>query len=173
MSPGDSLIGNNPWLFSGHKIDLTVATPIFSDGKLVSFFASTCHVMDVGGRGWSADSTDLFEEGLEIPLMKIYKRGEPNQELFEIIADNVREPDSVIGDIRAQVSANEIAGEMIREFMRVYGLESLMPLSRAILGKSEERMRQAIMAIPNGSYPGEASFDGFEEILKIALQVDD
>ncbi len=171
LEPGDSLIGNDPWLFSGHKIDLTVATPIFSDGKLASFFASTCHVMDMGGRGWSADSTDLFEEGLEIPLMKIYKRGEPNQELFEIIADNVREPDSVIGDIRAQVSANEIAGEMIREFMRVYGLESLMPLSKAMRGKSEERMRQAIKAIPNGSYSGEASFDGFEEILKIALQV--
>lgn len=171
LEPGDSLIGNDPWLFSGHKIDLTVATPIFSNGELVSFFASTCHVMDMGGRGWSADSTDLFEEGLGLPLMKIYKRGEPNNELFEIIADNVREPDSVIGDIRAQVSANETAGEMIREFMKAYGLKSLMPLSEVILSRSEERMRQAIRSLPKGSYAGEACMDGFDEIVKIRALV--
>ena len=171
LEPGDSLIGNDPWLFSGHKIDLTVATPIFSSGKLVSFFASTCHVMDIGGRGWSADSTDLFEEGLGIPLMKIYKRGEPNQELFEIIADNVREPNSVVGDIRAQVSANEVAGGMIQDFMGTYNLESLVPLSEVILAKSEEQMRKAIRAIPNGTYSGESFCDGFEEILKIAVEI--
>ncbi len=171
LEPGDSLIGNDPWLFSGHKIDLTVATPIFSDGSLVSFCASTCHVMDVGGRGWSADSTDLFEEGLGIPLMKVYKRGEPNGELFEILAENVREPESVIGDIRAQVSANEAAGDMIREFMKAYGLKSLMPLSEVILSKSEERMRQAIRAIPNGSFVGEALMDGFDEVVKVSVLV--
>ena len=84
LGPGDVLITNDPWKTSGHLHDLTVITPVFRDGSLVAFFGNTCHAIDVGGRGYGADATEVFEEGLFIPITKLYNRGEPNEELFKI-----------------------------------------------------------------------------------------
>jgi N-methylhydantoinase B len=169
LEPGDVLISNNPWLFSGHKFDVTVATPVFRQGRLVGLTACILHAADIGGRGWTADTREVFEEGLEIPIMKLIKAGEPNQELLELIEANVRFPRVVIGDFMAQVAANQVGASKLVEFMDEYGLESLMPLSQAINSRTEQAMRQAIAALPDGEYSHQVFMDGYDEPLRIAV----
>ena len=108
LSPGDVLITNDPWFTSGHLHDLTIATPVYRDATLVGFFANTCHALDIGGRPFSADANDVYEEGLYIPIMKLYERGEPNEALFKILRSNVRAPGLVLGDVHAQVACNDV-----------------------------------------------------------------
>ena len=90
LDPGDTLITNDPWEASGHLFDLTIVSPVFYRGRGVAWFASTCHAVDIGGATMGGDARSLYEEGLAIPLMKLFKAGEPNRELFEIIRANVR-----------------------------------------------------------------------------------
>jgi len=108
LKPGDSLITNNPWLASGHLHDLTVITPVFYQGRGIAWFANTCHAMDIGGRTLGADAREVFEEGLHIPMMKLFREGQINQDLIEIIRANVRVPDQVVGDIYAQQAGNDV-----------------------------------------------------------------
>lgn len=169
LQPGDSLVTNNPWLTSGHLHDLTVVTPIFYRGEPVGLFANTCHAMDIGGRTLGADAREVYEEGLAIPIMKLYDRGQPNQDLFAIIRENVRVPEPVIGDLIAQVAGNEVGGQKLVEFMEEYKFTSLAPLSQAILNTSEEGMRQAIAEIPDGTYHHQIMIDGFDEPIRIQI----
>ena len=85
MDPGDVFITNDPWKTSGHLNDLTVMTPVFRDGEPVAFFANTCHAVDISGRPMSAEAKDVFEEGLWLPILKLFRRGRPNEDLFAII----------------------------------------------------------------------------------------
>ena len=169
LEPGDVLISNNPWLFSGHKFDVTLATPVFYRGRLAGLTASILHAADIGGRGWTADTREVYEEGLEIPITRFIKAGEPNQELLDIIEANVRFPKMVIGDFMAQVAANQVGASKLAEFMEEQGLESLMPLSRAINARTEEAMRRAIGELPDGEYSHEVFMDGYDEPLRIAV----
>ncbi|MFZ2137773.1 MAG: hydantoinase B/oxoprolinase family protein, partial [Xanthobacteraceae bacterium] len=105
LDPGDVLITNDPWLSAGHFFDITVMVPAFHKGRLVGFFGSTIHHTDIGGYGVGAGARDVHEEGLWIPMLKLYERGEPNKVLHEIIRRNVRTPDHVFGDLAAQVSS--------------------------------------------------------------------
>ena len=108
LRPGDVLITNDPQKTSGQLHDFTVITPIF-DGqdRLVAFFGSTCHAIDIGGRGLSADARSVYEEGLFVPITKWRDAGRPNEELVKIIRANVREPEQVLGDIHAQEAGND------------------------------------------------------------------
>ena len=99
LKPGDSLLTNDPWLGSGHLHDITVVTPVFHQGKAVGWFANTCHAMDIGGRTLGADAREVFEEGLHIPIMFLFREGRVNRDLMEIIRANVRTPDAVVGDL--------------------------------------------------------------------------
>lgn len=90
--PGDVWVTNDPWKTSGHLLDLTVITPVFHHGNLVAFFGNICHVADIGGRVFSADARELFEEGLFIPISKLFDKGRPNEQLFAIVENNVRAP---------------------------------------------------------------------------------
>ena len=101
--------------------------------------------------------------------MRLYKEGKPNEDLFELIASNVRSPELVLGDIRAQVASSEVAAQKLKEFMDEYGLTSLQSLSKAILDISEEAMRKAIATIPDGRYSHEIFLDGFDEPVRIAV----
>jgi N-methylhydantoinase B len=171
LAPGDVLITNDPWYTSGQLHDLTIATPIFYRDRLVALFASTCHAADIGGRGLSADAREVYEEGLYIPITKLYERGEPNRELFKIIRGNVRAPEAVLGDIHAQVAANDVGGRHLIEFLEEFQLEGLDELAEAIVTRSEQAMRQAIAAIPDGTYENESWSDGFEEPIRIRVAV--
>jgi N-methylhydantoinase B len=168
---GDVLICNDPWLCSGHRNDFTSATPIFKDGVLVGWTATTCHSIDIGGAGWTADTRDVLEEGIGIPIMKIFDRGEQNHDLFEILKANSRMPKELIGDIMAQVSSQDICAEKVCGFMEQYQLNSLEPLAEALFDRSERAMRAAIEAIPDGKYHAVVFLDGFDDPLKIEATI--
>ena len=96
---GDSYITNDPWKGTGHLHDFTVVNPVFRNGNLVAFFACTAHVVDVGGRGYGPDATEVYEEGLFVPIMKFAERGVVNEDLLNIVRNNVREAGQVVGDL--------------------------------------------------------------------------
>ena len=133
LRPGDVLITNDPQKTSGHLHDFTVITPVFLDERLVGFFGNTCHVLDIGGIGLSTDARSVFEEGLFIPITKLFSRGEPNDELLKILAANVRTPEPVLGDIYAQAAGNDVGAARLVEFMTEFGLDTLEPLADEII----------------------------------------
>ncbi len=159
VAPGDVLITNDPWLSAGHFFDITVLTPIFNGDKLLAFVGSTIHHTDIGGYGIGAGARDVHEEGLWIPPLKLYERGEPSAMLHAIIRANVRTPDAVFGDLAAQVSSGEAASERLIGLCRQHGLPDLEGLSDEIIRRSEEATRAAIRALPAGTYHGESRFD--------------
>ncbi len=172
LRPGDVLITNDPWKVSGHKHDITVVIPVFRGKSYVGLTGSTCHVLDVGGRILSAEATDVYEEGILIPILKLFKGGRPNADLFTMIRENVRHPEAVVGDILAYVAGDQVGADKIVEFLEEYGLEDLEGVSRQILDKSEQTLRRALEAIPDGVGTFEMFLDGIDEPLKIAVTVE-
>lgn len=172
LQPGDVIISNDPWLCSGHLPDVTMATPIFRGQELIAFAGCIGHSPDMGGRIRSADSTEIYEEGLQIPPSKIVKAGRWNQELASLIRRNVRVPDMVIGDLRAEMAANELLGNRLLDLMDEAGIDRLEGLSQTIQDTSEKAVRDAIREIPDGSYSHEIMMDGFDKPLHIKLDID-
>ncbi|MHB8644276.1 MAG: hydantoinase B/oxoprolinase family protein [Thermomicrobiales bacterium] len=172
LRPGDVLITNDPQKTSGQLHDFTVISPIFDDGdRLIAFFGSTCHAIDIGGRGLSADARSMYEEGLFVPITKWYDAGRPNEELVKIIRANVREPDQVLGDIHAQVAGNNVGGARLKEFMAEFGLITLEPLADEIISRSERAMRDAIATVPDGIYTHSGQSDGFDAPVTLAVTI--
>jgi N-methylhydantoinase B len=169
IGEGDIFITNDPWQTTGHQFDVTIANPVFSKGKLIGFFASTAHHADMGGLGFGANANDVFEEGLIIPIMRLQHRHEPDRTLVAMIRANVREPDAVIGDLNAQVAANETAA---REYVRLlddYGVEDIDAMAETIFEKSEAASRAAIREVPNGTYSAEMMLDGFDSPIRLFI----
>lgn len=171
LKPGDSLLTNDPWLGSGHLHDITVVTPVFHRGRPVGWFANTCHAMDIGGRTLGADAREVFEEGLHIPIMYLFRKGQVNRDLLEIVRANVRTPDAVVGDLYAQQAGNDVGAAKLSEMMSEYGMEDIEYLASLILDRSEAATRDAIAEIPNGTYRDEVVIDGFDHPLKIAVSI--
>jgi len=171
LRPGDVLISNDPWRVGGHINDTAVVVPIFFRDRLVGFTAYLGHHIDMGGRGFSADSTSLYEEGILIPFVKLFSEGEPNFEVFEFLSNNIRHPEVVVADIRAQMGAAEAAANKIAKMMEEFGLEDLQGLSQAMIATTEQATRQAIEAIPDGTYRHTVYADGYDatDPVKIAL----
>ncbi|MHA1108643.1 MAG: hydantoinase B/oxoprolinase family protein, partial [Alphaproteobacteria bacterium] len=92
MEEGDVYLTNDPWMGTGHLFDFTVVTPAFRGGEAVALFASTVHVVDIGGAGFGPDAGEVYEEGLCVPILPLFKRGEANETVLEIVRANVREP---------------------------------------------------------------------------------
>ena len=122
LAPGDVLITNDIWLGTGHLPDITLAKPIFRDGKLVAFSATTAHAPDIGGKIRSPEPREVFEEGLQIPPMKMIAAGKTDETLVAIIRKNVRTPDQTMGDLWAQVVALDLMEDRLRDLMEGYGL---------------------------------------------------
>jgi N-methylhydantoinase B len=171
LAPGDVLITNDPWQTAGQINDITITTPVFKDGKMVALFANTCHSADIGGRILSAEAREVFEEGLRIPIMKLFERGEPNQVLMRIVRSNVRQPDEVIGDFYAQTASNDAGGRALLEMMEEFGLESIDPVAEEIVRRSEAAVRGEIAKLPDGEWSNETWSDGFEEPIVIRCTV--
>ena len=169
LAPGDVLITNDPWMGTGHLPDLCVAKPVFLDGGILGFAASTAHAPDIGGRIRSPEAREIFEEGLQIPIMKLVSAGEPDRTLLRLLARNVRTPELTGGDLWAQATALGLMEARLVGLAREYGLASLDTLSNEIRGRTEAAMRGAIRTIPDGRYPAALETDGFEEPLRIEL----
>jgi N-methylhydantoinase B len=173
LAAGDVLLTNDPWQTSGQLNDLSVVTPAFRDGVLVGFLGNCCHAVDIGGRGLSADASEVYEEGLRIPITKLYTAGRPNVELLRLLAANVRAPDEVLGDLHAQVTANRVGAERLLAAMSEFGLGELETISDEVLGRSETAMRAGIRSLPDGRYEHAIQTDGLEEAITIrcALEI--
>ncbi|MBI4719701.1 MAG: hydantoinase B/oxoprolinase family protein, partial [Chitinivibrionia bacterium] len=152
--PGDIFITNDPWALAGHLNDVCVMSPIFYKEKVVAFTACVFHHSDIGGRV-SSDNHEVFEEGLFIPLVKLYDKGVLNESVMEMIRWNVRTPEEVVGDIRSQIAANHVCAEKIRQMLKDNDLENLDDLADQIIGRTEKSMREEIEKIPDGVYRAE------------------
>jgi N-methylhydantoinase B len=161
--PGDCVITNDPWLATGHLPDITMVMPIFHGGALVAFSGSIAHSPDIGGSLWSADCSELFEEGLRIPPIHYLREGKPNEPVHEMILGNVRVPEQVLGDLQAQVTANQVCGRRLREFLDDAQLSDLTGLSATLLDRADVAMRRAIETVPDGVYGAAIDADGFDD----------
>jgi N-methylhydantoinase B len=171
LEEGDVMITNHPWQTSGHLNDFTVITPIFREGNIVAYFGNCCHALDVGGRGLGADARQVYEEGLLVPVTRLFIRGEPNEELFRVIRANVRAPFEVIGDLYAQAGSNDVGGARLVKMIEEFGLDDIEALSDEIRTRSERAMREAIDELPDGIYENEAYTDGFDEPIRLRVSV--
>ena len=171
LEDGDVLITNDPWICAGHLFDVAVVTPVFRGGGLVGLVGSIAHCSDIGGTRDTMSVREIYEEGLQIPPLKLYRRGEANDDLLRLIRQNVRTGEMVLGDIYAQVGANGVAAERLVAFMDEYGLDDLSELAQVVQERAERAMREAIAAVPDGEYAGSAGFDGLGEPMELPVRV--
>ena len=174
LAPGDVLITNDIWLGTGHLPDITVAKPIFRDGKLVAFSASTAHAPDIGGKIRSPEPREVFEEGLQIPPLKLMRGGVADETLVALIRQNVRTPDQTLGDLWAQVVALDLMEDRLLGLMAGYDLPDLKDLAREIQGRCEAAMRAAIRDLPDGTYHSALQTDGLLDTpvtIRMALTI--
>lgn len=155
MEPGDIFIMNDPFGGGMHIPDIYVVKPIFREGERVAFAVTTAHHLDLGGRvpGSSAcDNTEIFQEGLRIPWLKLYHRGEPDEAIFSLLRTNVRVPEKTIGDVRAQVAACNIGERCIRQLIERYDPELFAACGDDLIAYTERLMRAEIASWPDGSH---------------------
>jgi N-methylhydantoinase B len=172
--PGDVFITNDPWALAGHLNDVCVMSPIFYKDQLTAFTACVFHHSDIGGRV-SSDNHDVFEEGLFIPLVKLYDGGVLNDSLMETIRWNVRTPAEVIGDIRSQIAANHVCAEKICQMLRENDLDSLDDLADEVIRRTEKSIREEIEKTPDGIYRTEGIVEQMkgqqDVVIKAAVEV--
>lgn len=169
--PGDIVMTNDPWKGTGHLPDFTMATPIFRHGKIVAFAGSIAHLSDIGGTLLGADTKEVYEEGLCIPMLKIIKEGRINEDVIDILKANVRIPHVVMGDLYAQIAGAEACIDRLLALMDEYELDSLDSISAITQRLAEEAMRAAIRKIPEGTYHGAVETDGYGESLQVKVAI--
>ena len=175
IEPGDVLITNDPYRTAGQLLDVTALVPAWRNGRIVAFFGSTIHHTDVGGYGIGAGARDVFEEGLWIPVVKLMKRGERNDDIWKFILSNVRTPDEVAGDLHAQIASGEIGASRLGHLLDAHGLDDIEDLADEVIARSEDATRRAIRALPAGTYRASSVLDladGSEITIEVALTVD-
>jgi len=170
---GDVYATNDPWIGTGHLPDVTMARPILRRGVVVAFAGCIAHWADIGGAVWSADTRELFEEGLQLPLCKLVDQGRLEPLLASIIRRNVRLPEQVMGDLHAQLATMEVCERRFQELMDDMGLDDPSPLFAVMRQRSESVMRAANAALPDGRYVQETVIDGIDAplLLRAALEI--
>lgn len=168
---GDVYITNDPWKGTGHLHDITVVSPSYRNGRLIGYFACTAHVVDIGGRGFGPDGREVYEEGLFIPIMKFAERGQVNHDLINIVRNNVREADQVVGDIYSLAACNEIGHRRLSAMLDEFGLEDLQSLGAFILEHSRRATLEKLAALPTGRYRNRMVLDGYDEPITIAVDL--
>jgi N-methylhydantoinase B len=174
LEPEDVLITNDPWQCAGHLGDFTIALPIFHHGRLIAFMSSMAHHSDVGGTMDDTGARDVFEEGLWVPITKLYRAGRPNEDVFDIIRANVRTPDKVTGDLHAQFAACQVGARQLRILMDEFCLEGYDTIAQALYDRAKAVMEAAIAALPDGDYPYATYLDGIDETplrIEVVVQV--
>ena len=165
LNPGDVLITNDPYKTAGQLLDVTVLVPVWKEQKgkekqaPIAYFGSTIHHTDVGGYGIGAGGRDCFEEGLWIPICKLMKEGQRNEDVWKFILSNVRQPDHMAGDLHAQMASGEVGSQRLLTLCENHGLENIEDLSDEIVQRSEEATRSSIKELKAGSYSSSALLD--------------
>ena len=171
MYPGDTYVTNDPWKGTGHLHDITMVSPSFKGEELIGFFACTAHVVDVGGRGFGADGKSVYEEGIQIPIMKFAERGVVNRDLLKILRLNVREPNQVIGDFYSLAACNDVGHKRLIEMLDEVGYDNLDTLGDFILSRTHDATMERIAGLPKGSWTNEMLTDGYDEPIRLAAEV--
>jgi N-methylhydantoinase B len=171
MRPGDVYVTNDPWLGTGHLFDYVVVTPVFQDAGLIALFASTCHTIDVGGIGFSADARSVFEEGTCIPHLKLATAAGLNEDLLAIVQANSRNPVEARGDILSLVSSNEVGCARLLDMMAEFSLTSIDALAEHIIGHSRKATLDAIGRLPDGCWDARMQLDGYEHAIELRARL--
>ncbi|MAO91342.1 MAG: methylhydantoinase [Rhodospirillaceae bacterium] len=175
--PDDVIICNDPYLGGTHLMDVRFYRPFFYQGELFCWLANTGHWPDTGGMvpgGFSARATEVEQEGLRIPPVKLFKQGELDPEILAIIQSNIRIADQRIGDIQAQAAALKIGDKRLTALLDRYGRDTVAQAIAELRARAERLMRATIADVPDGVYTGEAFVDSdgvVDEPLKIAMQI--
>jgi N-methylhydantoinase A/oxoprolinase/acetone carboxylase beta subunit/N-methylhydantoinase B/oxoprolinase/acetone carboxylase alpha subunit len=181
MQEGDVYLTNDPWHGTGHLFDFTVVTPAFRGGAPVALFASTVHVVDIGGSGFGPDAGQVYEEGLCVPILPLFRSGAPDEAVLEIVRANVREPVQVVGDLYSLAACNAVGGRRLIELMDELGLNDVEGIGERIIETSRAAMIAKIAELPAGTYHNEMTVDGYDrpvtyrarmEITDDAISVD-
>jgi N-methylhydantoinase B len=153
---GDIVLLNDPYACAGqHLPDFMTFCPVFADGKRIAFTGAIAHMIDTGGGApgsYVASATEIYQEGLRIPPVKIIRRGEKNRELLDLIALNVREPGKLMGDVAAMIACTRIGAAVVCDMVARYDIETVEHHIAAILDRSEQQFRQRISQLPDGTY---------------------
>lgn len=160
---GDVVVTNDPYCGGQHLPDFLAFKPVFVAGRRIAITCVLIHHVDVGGGaagGYNAHAVEIFQEGLRLPPVKIVRRGEMMDDLFATILQNVREPETFRGDFLSQIAALEVGARAIRALAGRYGVETLAQVGAALLDHSEQAMRSALQALPDGVYRAEDYVDG-------------
>ena len=158
IEPGDILLTNDAYIMGSHLNHLIFTLPIFHDGKLVAFASSMAHWIDIGGT-IGGRTQDIYSEGLQIPIVKIFKRGVQDRELTELIRVNVRVPELAMGDLRAQIAAIRTGERRYAALVKKYGLDAVDACVQGLYDMSERKARLAVAAMPDGEYEAESFMD--------------
>lgn len=158
IEPGDILLTNDAYIMGSHLNHLIFTLPIFHEGVLVAFASSMAHWIDIGGT-LGGRTQDIYSEGLQIPIVKIFKRGVQDRELTEIIRTNVRVPELAMGDLRAQIAAIRTGERRYTALVQKYGLPAVNECVQGLYDMSERKARLAVAAMPDGTYAAESFMD--------------
>ena len=139
--------------------------------KLIGFFAATAHVVDVGGRGYGPDGMEIYEEGIRIPIMKWAERGELNHDLVNLLRNNVREQDQVLGDIHGLAASNETGRRRLLEMLDEFDMESLDDLAEFIFDRTRKATMAALAPVAKGVYRNEMTVDGYEKPVDLVVEL--
>ncbi len=172
IKPGDILLTNDAYITGSHLNHLTFSLPIFHEGELIGFACCMAHWPDIGGT-LDGITTDIYSEGLQIPIVKYQREGEVNQELVDIIRANVRLPDRAMGDLRAQLTAIQTGERRYLELVERYGKEQVSASISDIMDQSERAARARTASIPDGVYEAESFMDddGIDISERIPIRV--
>lgn len=164
LAPGDVILSNDPYTGGTHLNDVTIIYPVFQDGRLIFFPAVRAHWADVGGMvpgSMSGKATEIYQEGVRIPPVKIQEAGRLNQAALDILLSNMRVPEERLGDLEASLASCRVAERRIHEICIRYGVDTLLEAVRLDLDRSEARMRACIAALPDGTYRFEDYLETF------------
>jgi N-methylhydantoinase B len=162
LEEGDVIVSNDPYMGGQHIMDIQTFAPVHFDGEVVSFVGSIGHQSDMGGTapgGVAGGMTEIFQEGLRLPMVKLYEAYEENDDVMAIIRSNIRVPEKTVEDIKAQVASNYVGIKKVREVYGKYGVDVVHDCIRMLLDYSESRLRRGLRALPDGTYSGRAFID--------------
>jgi len=170
IAEGDLFILNDPYFGGSHLPDITIIRPVFDQGRLLFYAVNRAHHSDVGGGthgGYNPRATEIYQEGIRIPPLKLYDRGVPREDVLQMLSANVRQPENFLGDLNAQIGSVMIAAQRIGELLESYGADRLLAAVEEILAATERQVRQFISEWPDGVYYGESLVDddGFDSKL--------
>ncbi|MBN9677893.1 hydantoinase B/oxoprolinase family protein [Salipiger bermudensis] len=182
IHPGDCFIGNDPYAADGqHLPDIYIVEPIFHEGAIIAWTTTLAHHADVGGivPGSNAlGASEIYQEGLRLPFLKLFERGEMNSAIWEIIGLNVRVPEMVHGDLRAQMAASRAGRRSFADLVERFGVTEVLAAAEALHDYAERLGRAEIRDLPNGTYHFTDHMDGLGEhpepiVIKVALTIHD